>query len=441
MNSKDIPRIVIAGTHSGCGKTTTALGIMAALTSRGLKVQPFKIGPDFIDPAHHTALCDRPSRNLDPFMMGDDEVIDCFTRASAGADIAVIEGMMGLYDGVDGTDVSSTANVAQLLDAPIILVADVKGMSRSVGALIKGYAEFDSSLSFAGVILTMGSGELHKSMIEGDLPLPLLGWLPRHEELEVEHRHLGLLMPDETNRMKEFGAYVEEHCDVDAIFDVARETLPLNASKDPEYKDPVITMGIGLDEAFCFYYRENFDYLRMAGVELRFFSPIHDELPEADCYYFGGGYPELHAAELANAPCRTALQNAAKRDVPIFGECGGLIWLSRELTTVDGKTYPMLGIVDADTRMENRIVALNYVIGKTAPNSMFVPGIKFRGHEFHYSKTMPDSDVRYAFDLERGTGVVKGKDGIISGSSIGGYTHIYFGKRLAEGLVSFQLKR
>ena len=217
----NIPRIGIAGTHSGCGQPTAASGIMAALTARGLKVQPFKVGPDFIDPSHHTIVCGRESRNLDPFMMGEDGVRDCFARACAGADIAVIEGVMGLYDGVDGSDCSSTAHVARLLDAPVILIADIKGMSRSVAALIRGYAGYDPRLRFAGVIMTKGGSARHKAMTTGDLPLPLLGWMPRSDALAVESRHLGLLMGDEDTRLRQIGSLVEEHCDLDAVIAAA----------------------------------------------------------------------------------------------------------------------------------------------------------------------------------------------------------------------------
>ena len=263
----NIPRIVIAGTHSGCGKTTTASGIMAALTARGLKVQPFKVGPDFIDPSHHTIVCGRESRNLDPFMMGEDGVRDCFARACAGADIAVIEGVMGLYDGVDGSDCSSTAHVARLLDAPVILIADIKGMSRSVAALIRGYAGYDPRLRFAGVIMTKGGSARHKAMTTGD-------------------------MGDEDTRLRQIGSFVEEHCDLDAVIAAAGSAPPLPAqSPSSGGSGTRTTIAVAMDAAFCFYYRDNFDYLRSAGSDLIFFSPLADPLPQADAYYFGGGYP------------------------------------------------------------------------------------------------------------------------------------------------------
>ncbi|MDE2522530.1 MAG: cobyrinate a,c-diamide synthase [Methanocorpusculum sp.] len=438
----NIPRIVIAGTHSGCGKTTTASGIMTALVARGLTVQPFKVGPDFIDPSHHTIVCGRESRNLDPFMMGDDGVRDCFVRACKGADIAVIEGVMGLYDGVDGSDCSSTAHVARLLDAPIILVADIKGMSLSVAALIKGYTEYDPRLRFAGVIMTKGGSDRHKAMTTGDLLVPLLGWMPRSDALSLESRHLGLVMGGEDSRMRLIGSFVEEHCDLDAILTAAGTAPPVpDAARLSHSRDPHTTIAVAMDAAFCFYYRDNFDHLRAAGAELIFFSPIADPLPQADAYYFGGGYPEIHAKALAASPCKPGLLRAAETDLPIFGECGGLMWLSRSITTADGITHPMTGLLDADAVMEKRFAALNYVIGTTTADSpVFPSGMHFRGHEFHYSRTIPDSDIRYLYSLQRGTGIANGQDGICAGSVLGGYTHIYFGKTAADAFCK-QLTR
>jgi len=424
--STSIPRIVIAGTHSGCGKTTAASGIMAALRERGLVVQPFKVGPDFIDPSHHSVVCGRHSRNLDPFMMGETSVRRSFVSACEGADIAVIEGVMGLYDGVDGGDCASTAHVARILDAPVVLVADIKGMSRSVAALIKGYTEFDSRVRFAGVIMTKGGSEKHKAMTISDISVPLLGWIPRSDALSVESRHLGLKMADEDGRMKDTGEFIEKHCSLDDLLIAAANTTSISTEISTLPAENKTRIGIALDEAFCFYYQDNFDHLRKRGADLIFFSPIHDSLPEADAYYFGGGYPELYAEELAKSRCKNELKKAAGYGKPIFGECGGLMWLSRSITTLDGQDYAMTGLLDADCHMEKRFVALNYVVGNVTEPSFFQPGMNFRGHEFHYSRTMPDHDVRYAFTLTRGEGVGNGKDGIRAGSVLGGYTHIYF---------------
>ena len=232
---RTIPRIVIAGTHSGCGKTTVASGIMAALTARGLAVQPFKVGPDFIDPSHHTQICGRASCNLDPFMMGEAGCLATFDRATQGADIAVIEGVMGIYDGLDGSDLASTAHVAKILKAPVILVVDTKGMSRSVHALIDGYRMFDPALSFAGVIFNRIGSPRHRQMMEGFSKLPSLGWIPRRDDLVVASRHLGLAMAHESCAFAESGKIMEEYCSIDAIIQAASGAEPLGACiQDPE---------------------------------------------------------------------------------------------------------------------------------------------------------------------------------------------------------------
>lgn len=300
-------------------------------------------------------------------------------------------------------------------------------MSRSVAALIKGYTEFDSRVRFAGVIMTKGGSEKHKAMTTTDISVPLLGWIPRSDALAVESRHLGLKMADEDARMKDTGAFIEEHCLLDALLAAAADTAVITAETNMPPAENKIRIGIALDEAFCFYYQDNFDHLRKKGAELIFFSPIHDTLPEADAYYFGGGYPELYAEELAKSRCRSELKWAADSGKSIFGECGGLMWLNRSITTLEGRNYKMTGLLDADCQMEKRFVALNYVVGKVTAPSFFPEGMDIRGHEFHYSRTIPDSDVRYALTLTRGEGVGNGKDGIMAGSVIGAYTHMYFG--------------
>ena len=449
-----IPRIIIAGTHSGCGKTTTASGIMAALKARGLAVQPFKVGPDFIDPSHHTAVCKRQSRNLDPFMMGEDNLLRTFESASEGADIAVIEGVMGLFDGIDAGEISSTAHVAKILDAPVILVVDVKGMSRSAAALIKGYTEFDPDVKFAGVILTKGGSEKHRAGVCGALNIPVFGWIPKSELMSVESRHLGLFMAGEDSKLSETASFIEEHCDLDAITaaaniagDLPKTTFPnktfpkkafagADAAETGAASDAdAVKIAVAMDDAFCFYYRDNFDYLRAAGAQTLFFSPLTDKLPDADAYYFGGGYPELHLQTLQDSPCKNDLKKAADAGVPVFGECGGLMWLGRSITTADGKTFKTAGLLDSDSVMHTRFQALDYSIGTTCGSSFLEKGLGFRGHEFHYSKTSVDSDARFDYRLSRGKGIDGGRDGLVCGSVLAGYTHMYFGPEVAVKFV------
>jgi cobyrinic acid a,c-diamide synthase len=440
-NQVHIPRIIIAGTHSGCGKTTVATGLMGALSARGLTVQPFKVGPDFIDPTHHTSICGRASRNLDPYMMGKDEVVNTFIQASEGADIAVIEGVMGLHDGVEGTEESSTADVAEILSCPVILVCDVKGMSRSVHAMILGYTSYDPKVTFAGVIYNRGGSDHHREMIRYAEQVTALGWIPRRDELQVKSRHLGLTMAGEEEGMQNSGAIVEECCDIDRIIQAASSAPSLQKRYDDEdEREGKIQIGVAMDAAFCFYYAENFRRLRRAGAELTFFSPMTDHLPDVEALYLGGGYPELHAAALEKNPCRQEIRRAADAGLPIFGECGGLVYLSRSLWTAEG-TYAGVGMIPGDAEMKTRFQALGYVDGTVAIDCpLFPQGLSFRGHEFHYSILNPDNDCRYAFTLKRGKGIIDGQDGIIEANTIAGYTHIYFTDRFAEAFVGMAEK-
>jgi cobyrinic acid a,c-diamide synthase len=408
---------------------------MAALTARGLIVQPFKVGPDFIDPSHHTRICGRPSRNLDPFMMGEEGCLGTFGRAVAGADIAVIEGVMGMYDGVDGSELASTAHVAKILRAPIILVVDAKGMSRSVHALIDGYREYDPSVTFAGVIFNRIGSPRHRAMVETSLQNRSFGWIPRREELVVGSRHLGLTMAHESGTFAGSGEIIEESCNLDAVIQAASGAGPLEERpRDPQL--PVrAAIGIAYDDAFCFYYRDNFDCLAAAGADLVFFSPLHDRLPEVDALYFGGGYPELHLPLLETSACTRDLMRAADCGMPVYAECGGLMYLSREIRA--GTSYRMSGVLPAMAEMTGRVQALGYVKGESTGLLSYLPqsdGIT--GHEFHYSRLYPDNDARYTVQLTRGKGIENGRDGIVTHNAMGCYTHAYFTRRFADAFVS-----
>jgi len=432
-----VPRIVIAGTGSGCGKTTVASGLISALRARGLVVQAFKVGPDYIDPSHHRMSSKRPARNLDPFMMGEEGVIDTFVRASMGADIAVIEGVMGLFDGVDGGDFSSTAHVARILDAPVLLVVQVRGMSRSVHAMVHGFLSFDPAVRVEGFICTMGGSERHEHMIRSHAHIPCYGWIPRRDDLSIDSRHLGLVMAEEDGRMQRYGAVIEECCDVDGLIACAEQTSPLSTAPPAPDTKQRVRIGVALDAAFCFYYEDNFDMLRRSGAELIFFSPLTDALPQADAYYFGGGYPELHLDRLTNAPCISALQRFAQDGKVILGECGGLMWLSESVTS-DDKTIPMAGLLPASCEMEKKFVGLGYVKGEVTGGSLFPRGSSILGHEFHYSRTSidPEVDARFAYTLSRGIGICDGMDGLYVDRVMGYYTHLYLTPALTQSLIA-----
>jgi len=433
---RQIPRVIVAGTHSGCGKTTLASGLMAALAARGLAVQPFKVGPDFIDPTHHSAICGRTSRNLDPFMMGEAGVRETFVRASAGADIAVVEGVMGLYDGLEGTDIASTAHVAKILDAPVLLVVDAGGASRSVHAMVHGYAGFDPAVRVAGTIFNRIGSPRHLAMIEETKSLPVYGGIPRRKDLAVESRHLGLAMAAETGAMAGFGAVVEETCDLPQLIDLARSAPPLPApAGTPARSESKVRIGVARDAAFCFYYADNLDRLTRAGAELVFFSPMTDRLPDVDALYLGGGYPELHAEALAASRCREDVQRAVDDGMPVYGECGGLAYLTERFAT-DGGDYPMAGVLPAVTEMTGRIQGLGYVEARVVGTTqVLAPGSAFRGHEFHYSRLDCASDARFVLELLRGRGIDGGRDGLAVQNVVGQYTHAYFPDGFAERLV------
>ncbi|MDD1653948.1 MAG: cobyrinate a,c-diamide synthase [Methanomicrobiales archaeon] len=434
-----IPRILIAGTWSGCGKSTVASGVMAALAARGKVVQPFKVGPDFIDPTHHTACCGRTSRNLDPFLMGEDGVRETFRNAAAGADVAVIEGVMGLYDGIDGTAEASTAHVARILDAPVLLVADVRGMSGSVHALLRGYGDHDPALRLAGAVLNRVGSPRHRAMIERGLRMPVLGWIPRSSEFQVESRHLGLRMAHEGEGMARIAAAIGECCDLGGILSLAGEAPPLPPGREESLPEPGrrARIGVARDRAFCFLYQDNLDRLAASGASPVFFSPLSDPLPDVDGVYLGGGYPELHAAALEAGPCREQVKAAVDRGLPVYGECGGLMYLSEGISEPDGSAwYRMAGVLPCTTEMTGRVQALGYVAGTWLTGSPVGPaGSPLRGHEFHYSHLSCAPDARFRIRLDRGKGIRDGMDGISEHSTVAGYTHAYFTREFAASFV------
>jgi len=428
-----IPAVLIAGTHSGVGKTTITLGLMAALRARGLVVQPFKVGPDFIDPSHHTAICGRPSFNLDPFMMGEGGVRRSFFYALGGADVAVVEGVMGLFDGMDGTEVGSTAQVAKILDIPVLLVINVHGMSRSAAAMELGFASFDPKVRLAGTILNRVGSQRHLEMLKSCLKMPVFGALPRDKEMEMKSRHLGLVMGFEKNHDSELlAAFLEGNADIDMILRLTGQIQPpaKAGSDEPREmkagKEGAVRIGVARDRAFCFYYHENLLELERHGADLIYFSPLEDQLPEVDGLYIGGGYPELYASELERAPARRQIKRASEDGMPIYGECGGLMYLGETLES-DSGSFKMAGALPAITFMEKRLMALGYVKAEVMENNPLSDvGRCLRGHEFHYSRCECDRDARYCLKLSRGKGISEGRDGLVENNTMAGYLHAHF---------------
>jgi cobyrinic acid a,c-diamide synthase len=435
----EIPRVVIAGTHSGCGKTTITSGLMAALVGRSLEVQPFKTGPDFIDPSHHTLICGRASRNLDICMMGEGGVMRTFADATEGADIAVIEGAMGLFDGREGSDRASAAHVARILGAPVILVVDAHAVSRSIHATIKGFRDFDPKVKIAGIIYNRIASDRHRQMIAEEEYVPALGWVPRQKDCEVQSRHLGLLMAHESTALKQFGGIIAEYCDLDRILAVASAARPLavprSTAKKPHASHHRAVIGVARDPAFCFYYQDNLDRLARAGAEIRAFSPVAGEVPETDAIYIGGGYPELHAVALEKSRSTKTIRALAEDGIPVYGECGGLMYLCGSLET-EGKEYGMAGVLPGRAVMTKRLAALGYVKGAFARSAGLWTGtVGIRGHEFHYSRVECDRDARWAIRLSAGKGIHDGNDGLFEHATVGAYAHTYFSDAFARRFV------
>jgi cobyrinic acid a,c-diamide synthase len=444
-----ISRIVIAGVTSGVGKTTAAVGIMHGLSKRGLRVQPFKVGPDFIDPSYHTLVTKRNSRNLDVWMMGRQGVLDCFTSACKDADIAVVEGVMGLFDGMSGkSDFASTAHVAKILDAPIVLVVDASKGARSIAAIILGFLHFDRKLRIAAVILNNVAGERHANYITealvGVVKIPVVGVLTRNSEIKMQERHLGLVPALELKGIKSqvitrTARYIAECIDLDKLLSLCSITSLPDAPDHPR-QSARARIAVALDESFNFYYTDNLIALKRSGMQLVFFSPIKEQkLPEGvQGLMLGGGFPEVLADRLEkNRSMVRSIRRAVDEGMPIYAECGGLMYLTRSIRGYKGekKARKMAGIIEADTLMTGRLT-LNYTDAEC--NGSIFGKMHLRGHEFHYSSIENIAgDSRFAYSMKKGKGVTGTRDGfIINDNSLAAYMHLHFANRkLPERMV------
>ena len=474
----DHPRIVIAGTQSGVGKTSLTLAIVTALRKRGLTVQTFKVGPDFLDPTYLTVASGRPCYNLDGWMAGRDYVCRLFARASKGADISVIEGVMGLFDGADpaGSE-GSTAEIARWLDTPVLLIAEVYGMARSLAALVKGYASFEKNLRLAGVIANRCGSERHASMLAISLAAenlpPLVGGIPQGALPNLPSRHLGLVTADSGNLplsvLDGLAEAFERYASVDEILSIARSAplinttaVPSDVASFPSFLkrgsgrfshtdenpptspftkggqvgseiDKRISIGVAHDAAFHFYYQDLFDELEMRGCTLHHFSPLADSrLPgNLDALYLGGGYPEEYAEILSgNRQMLSAIREFSSSGRPVYAECGGLMYLCRTLEKQDGTQYPMAGLIPASTRMLDRLKSLGYIEVTLNADSLWgAEGATLRGHEFHYSELTADptadSSWRAVYTLKRRRTDGVTKEGFQSGRLLASYSHLH----------------
>ena len=423
--------VVLAGTGSGVGKTSITTGLMSRL-SKKMSVQAFKAGPDFIDPMYHTAATGRRSRNLDSFLMDDATIRNLVGYASRDADICVIEGVRGLYEGLKGDeDVGSTAYLAKLLGFPVILIVDARSLTRSAAAIVNGFRSFDPDVNIAGVILNNVSGRQHtdklRTAMERYCPdVQLVGMIPKNPDKALEQRYLGLrtlrsFAEGEITPLQE----LTDPIDLDRVLDIA-ESSPSELPTSSPYteRDCGMRAAVPIDDSYCFYYRENIECLEASGFSVETFRPTDgDPLPDADLYYLGGGYPELHASELSqNADFLQGLRNVSGEGRVVIGECGGLMTMCRSIEDKDGTVHGMSGIFDADAVMTGVRHGPTYVVADAKPSNPVFSG-NVRGHEYHYSDVFPDPGSEYGFDVRRGLGIADRMDGLVRGSSIGSYMH------------------
>lgn len=439
----DCPRVLIAGDRSSSGKTTIVAGLLSALRGRGLQVQPFKVAMDYIDPSYHTWITGRACRNLDGYLMPPAAVEEIYAHAAQGADVAVIEGVRGLYEGYDG-DLGSTAQIAKMLKTPVIFVVDARSITRSAAALVKGYKDFDPEVQFKGVILNKVGSERHAQKaiaeIEKHAGVEVVGVIRRNDEMHLAMRHLGLVPVLEgtarhegfEERVQRIREIVEAGIDLDRILEIAGEAEPLPEVEPDLYRESDqgkgVRIGVAMDEAFNFYYRDNLELMELAGAKVVPFSPVHDSaLPEVDGIYIGGGYPELYARELSeNESMRRSLERAHERDLPIYAECGGLMYLAREIEW-EGERREMVGLVPGKVR-RGEVRVVSYVHGSLARDCVLGPaGSAIMGHEFHHSELLMDEKekVEYAVRLARGTGIKGGQDGVCEGQMVASYSHTH----------------
>lgn len=436
MIKRDIPRILIAAPSSGSGKTTVVSGLLSAIRARGLSVQAFKVGPDYIDPSYHGAASGRPVYNLDTWLMDREAAIRLFADQTQDADVAVIEGVMGFYDGGRG-GISSTAEIASLIGAPVLLVMDVRSVGESAAAGALGFRSYDPSADIRGVILNKLGSESHRKLITdamNGIDMAVLGAIPRNRELTMPERHMGLVPAGETDVCKpleKIRETIEKHVDIDAILQIAGSAQPLEIEEQgKECAGDSFTVAVAHDDAFCFYYPDSLSVLEELGARLTFFSPLRDKkLPNVSGIIFGGGFPEVFAEDLSkNLSMRESVQRAARKGVPIYAECGGFMYLTGSVETVDGKNYEMAGAVPLSCRMNEKLQRIGYVEAKALKDNLLCKaGTLIRGHEFHFSSISSENtngDAAFLFTKHRNGESYRG--GYASDNILASYMHIHF---------------
>lgn len=436
-------KVLIAGTSSGVGKTTISLGIMQALTKRNMKVQPYKVGPDYIDPSYHTFITGRDSRNLDSYMLDDEKVKYIVNKSSSDADISVIEGVMGLYDGL-GIDLDNctSSHTSKVLKAPVILVVNGKAMAASSAAMVLGYKELDKDVNIKGVIVnnvrTKGHYEIIKSAVERYCGVEVLGYFPPNNEFSLESRHLGLVPSVEIdslkNKFNNLADEIEKYINIDRIIEIS-ETEEVSSEFDlkefiQNKKVENKSIAVAYDKAFNFYYKENIDLLEELGLEVKYFSPLEDKrVPNSDYIYIGGGFPEIFGQEIeSNITMRESILEAHKNNIPIYAECGGLMYLGEKLTDQNNNDYSMVGIFRGSSNMTSSLKRFGYCYGEAKEDTILSKkGEIIKGHEFHHSIFETDEPCAYTMTKQRDKKVIDTWDGGYSkGNTLATYLHTHF---------------
>ena len=439
-----IPRLVVAGVTSGVGKTSITSAIIYGIKKRGYGIQPFKVGPDYIDPSYLSAISGKDAKNLDVWLMGESELQHSFVKNST-SDISVIEGVMGYYDGFGGkTNYASTHHVASLLKSPTILILDASKTARSIAATALGFAKFHRNSRIVGIILNKIGSKKHESMCKqalASLKVPILGSILRNSE-SLESRHLGLIPVKEQrslqNKIRKVSREVSDSLDIDKIIQICKNVSDLPKAQSKKIKKPIATVAVALDSSFNFYYHDNLEALRREGAKLKFFSPVTDKkIPKCDLIYIGGGFPEVLGQSLErNTIMRKMIKKHAEEGIPIYAECGGLMYLTKSIS-FGKKKYKMVGLFDAETRMTKKMT-LNYTEGRITSGCLVSGPAKFRAHEFHYSKIGNLArDAKLVYDLKIGEGISGKKDALSEYNTLASYCHLYFDSaKYATKLVS-----
>ncbi len=418
--------MIISACHRSSGKTTLAIGLSYLLSERGINIQTFKKGPDFIDPMWLSAASKNPCYNLDIFMMGRENVLSQFTKRSNGADISIIEGNMGLYDSMDTEGEDSTANLSRILKKPVVLVIDASRINRGIAPLILGYQRFEDT-EIAGVILNRIGSVRHEEKLKNSIKnycgIEVLGCIPRKDEIVIQERHLGLTTIVDKGKIEVIGEVIKNYVDVERIIEIGKEMkieirnwkLEIGNPKS-QILNPKLKIGVARDKAFCFYYPDNIEALSENGADVIPFSPLSDkELPPCDALYLGGGFPELFINELReNKSIQKKICSLIEKGLPVYAECGGLIYLI------------LLGAIKAELKINKRPVGHGYVILKTKKGNKWFNEEYIKGHEFHYSGIKNLNNVCFGYDVIRGYGINGANDGIIYKNILASYTHLHF---------------